>query len=343
MSSKRKKTILVAGASSGIGLSVAEQLSRQGYTVYAGARSFRTEEVNPREEGKPGAAGKPGGALKPGVALKPEGVGEPGGVGNTSGVKLIKIHLDVTDQSSVDDVVSYIMKNEGKIDVLINCAVYLVRGSVEDTTIEEFQGVIDTALIGTLRMCKAVIPIMRTQGDGMIINLSSVNGLMAIPFVSSYTAAKFAIEGLSETLSMEVKDFGIKVVLIEPGDHRNGSEKTRKSAKNANLKTSPYYSRFINAVNRVIKDEAEGSDPDELAKMICKIIENPRPKLRYKKIASFEHMAFFMKAILPDRVFEKLISDYYYEDKIMGIPRYIIDNPLAIFKKGGIKKDISGN
>ncbi len=288
------KVVLIAGASSGIGLSVAKQLSSKGYIVYAGARSYND--------------------------LVEEG-------------PLIRLHLDVTDQSSVDEAVSLITEREGRLDVLINCAVYLIRGSVEDSSIEEFQGVIDTALIGTLRMCKAVLQVMRLQNSGTIINFSSMNGLMAIPFVSSYTAAKFAIEGLSETLSMEVKDFGIRVVLIEPGDHRNGSGATRITAKNAGLDASVYRKRFVQAVGRVIKDEAEGSDPDSLAAMIVKIIENPRPKLRYKRIASFEHAAVWLRALLPGRAFEKFISEYYYEDTILKIPRRIIDNPLEIFKR----------
>ncbi|NTV91634.1 MAG: SDR family oxidoreductase [Clostridiales bacterium] len=297
-----KKVVLVAGASTGIGLSVAKKLAADGYIVYAGARSYKEPEVE------------------------------------TGYTRLTRLHLDVTDQASVDSVIAAIMSREGKLDVLVNCAVYLVRGSVEDTSIDEFSGVINTALIGTLRMCKAAVPIMRMQKSGTIINFSSMNGLMAIPFVSSYTAAKFAIEGLSETLSMEVKDFGIRVVLIEPGDHRNGSGATRINAKNAELESSVYSGKFKQTIGRVIKDEAEGSDPDRLAGMIGQIIENPKPKLRYKRIASFEHLAVWMRSVLPGRVFEKFISEYYYDDTIVKIPRRILDNPLEIFKAGSVRE-----
>jgi NAD(P)-dependent dehydrogenase (short-subunit alcohol dehydrogenase family) len=300
MSSDVHKVVIVAGASSGIGLSVAKKLSSNGYKVYAGARSYK-------------------------------GIGGDQGLSENGGP--VRMHLDVTHQASVDEAVSFIMEREGRIDALINCAVYLIRGSVEDTSVEEFQGVIDTALIGTLRMCKAVVPIMRDQHSGTIINFSSMNGLMAIPFVSSYTAAKFAIEGLSETLSMEVKDFGIKVVVIEPGDHRNGSGNTRINARNAESDASVYRKRFKQAVWRVIRDESEGSDPDTLADMIVKITGSPKPKLRYKRIASFEYVAVLLKRTLPGRVFEKFISDYYYEDTILGIPRKYLDNPGLLFKK----------
>jgi NAD(P)-dependent dehydrogenase (short-subunit alcohol dehydrogenase family) len=270
-----KKVVLVTGASSGLGLAVATHLAYKGYAVYAGARSFKNEEALSSTEGHN------------------------------------KIYLDVTKQESVDEVLKAIMKREGRIDILINCAAHLVLGSVEDTTIEEYRGVLETNFLGTLRMCQGVVPIMREQKDGRIINFSSINGLLATPFQSAYVSSKFAIEGMTECLSLELKDFGIKVTLIEPSDHRSGSKNYRPHAKNADLKSSAYYDRYVRVTNRFTHDEDNGSYPKDLAEVVYKITKKKNPNLRYTVGKPDQRLSAIIKRILPARVFEMIINGYY--------------------------------
>ncbi len=266
-----KKVVLVTGASSGLGLAVATYLSKMGYIVYAGARSFKNEDKSGQN----------------------------------------KIYLDVTDKNSVDEVLKTIMKREGKLDILVNCAAYLVLGSIEDTTIEEYRGVLETNFLGTLRMCQSVVPIMREQKEGRIINFSSINGLMATPFQSAYVASKFAIEGMTECLSLEVKDFGIKVTLIEPSDHRSGSKNYRPHAKNADIKSSAYYDKYIRVTNKFAHDEDNGSYPERLAETVYEITKKKNPNLRYTVGKFDQRLSTILKRILPARVFEKIILGYY--------------------------------
>jgi NAD(P)-dependent dehydrogenase (short-subunit alcohol dehydrogenase family) len=277
--SNDKKVVLVTGASSGLGLAVATHLSEMGYIVYAGARSFKNES-------------------KDAIAV-------------SSTERHNKIYLDVTNQHSIDEVLNTIKKKEGKLDILVNCAAHLVLGSVEDTTVEEYSGVLETNFLGTLRMCQSIVPIMRGQKEGRIINFSSINGLLATPFQSAYVSSKFAIEGMTECLSMEVKDFGIKVSLIEPSDHRSGSRKYRPHAKNADLKTSAYYERYIRVTNKIAHDEDTGSEPMELADVVYKVTKKKNPNLRYTVGKLDQRLSAILKRILPARVFESIVSGYY--------------------------------
>ncbi len=276
---KDKKVVLVTGASSGLGLAVATHLSDMGYTVYAGARSYKNEEEN------------------------------QSGFDKAKGQR--KVYLDVTDKTSVDNVLSKIIGEEGKLDILVNCAAYLVLGAVEDTTVEEYRGVLETNFLGMVRMCQSVVPIMREQKEGRIINFSSLNGLMGIPFQSAYVASKFAIEGMTECLRLEVKNFGIKVSLIEPSDHRSGSRNYRPHAKKADLKTSAYYDKYIRITNKIAHDEETGSHPMKLADVVYKITRKKNPNLRYS-IGKFDQkLAAVLKRILPAGIFEVIVNSYY--------------------------------
>jgi len=274
----KEKVIIVTGASSGLGFAVAKCLSEAGYTVYAGARSYKNETCNESEN-------------------------------------LRKVYLDVTDQSSIDSFIHNIISKEGKIDVLINCAAMLVLGSVEDTGIDEYERVLNTNLIGTIRMCKSVLPHMRVSHNGLIINFSSIMGLLAIPFQSAYSSSKFAIEGFTEALSMEAKPFGIKVTLIEPTDHKSGSQKYRPHALRSGDSDSAYRDVFLKVASKIEYDESHGSEPEILAGHIKNIIQSKNPKLRYK-IGKFDQkLSVFVKRILPGRLFESVISTYYNSGK----------------------------
>lgn len=271
---QNSKIILVTGASSGLGLAVATHLSALGHNVYAGARSY---------QGQPFKKNEP----------------------------LKKVYLDVTDQASVDGIVQQIIETEGRIDVLVNCAAIQVLGSVEDMTYDEFERVLLTNTGGVVRACKAVLPYMRNRNQGQIINFSSIMGLVAVPFQSAYTASKFAIEGFTETLRMETRNYGLKISMIEPTDHKSGSMKYRPHAKAADLVTSPYRDLFLKVVSRIEYDEAHGSEPEKLARLVGKIIQSRRPRLRYMSGKFDQKLSVFIKNRLPGRIFETIIYSYY--------------------------------
>jgi NAD(P)-dependent dehydrogenase (short-subunit alcohol dehydrogenase family) len=271
---KKNKVILVTGASSGLGLAVSEHLSAAGYIVYAGARSFKDMPYNKNDS-------------------------------------LKRVYFDVTDQDTIDTLVKSIVSYESKIDVLINCAAVIVLGSVEDTSIEEYEKVFRTNIVGTIRMCRAVLPHMRARRSGLIINFSSIMGLLAIPFQSAYSSSKFAIEGFTEALSLETRNFGINVTMVEPTDHKSGSQKYRLHAALADSDDSVYRDLFKKVVSKIEYDESHGSEPEKLARLVEKIIRCRKPKLRYKAGKFDQKLSTVLKRILPGRMFERIISSYY--------------------------------
>lgn len=273
MMKQSSKIVLVTGASSGLGLAVATHLEQLGHIVYAGARSFGSEEQE--------------------------------------GDTLKKVYLDVTDQATISAVVEKIIETEGRIDVLVNCAAIQILGSVEDTTYEDFEKVLLTNTGGVVRTCKAVLPYMRNRNEGQIINFSSIMGLVAVPFQSAYTASKFAIEGFTETLRMETRNYGIKVSMVEPTDHKSGSMKYRPHAPAADQLSSPYRDLFLKVTSRIEYDEAHGSEPEDLARLIGRIIRSKRPRLRYMSGKFDQKLSVLIKRIAPGRLFESIIYSYY--------------------------------
>lgn len=271
------KVVLVTGASSGLGLATAANLYEKGFTVYAGARSFKSESTE-QSQGNNGV--------------------------------LHKVYLDVTDEQSIENLVRDIIGREGRIDVLVNCAAILVLGSVEEIAMEEFQKVLDTNLYGTIRMCRAVLPYMRERKKGLIINFSSGAGLVGLPFQSAYSSSKFAIEGFSEVLRWEVKNFGIDVVAVEPGDSKSGSKDYRLHSINAGSEKSPYLANFKTVTEKFASDEAKGAEPIMVANKVCKIITKSKPHIRYNVFRSVEKM-LVLKMVLPSKVVEWIFFGYY--------------------------------
>ena len=182
--------------------------------------------------------------------------------------------------------------------------------AAEETDPEEFRRVIDTNYLGMVRVNREVLPLMRAHGGGKIVLFSSINGLMGIPFQSAYTASKHAIEGYAECLSMEVKPFGIQVMLVEPGDHRSGSDKYRPHAA-AMSGNSPYAAAYESAVRQIHHDESNGSDPDILGRKIAKMLDRKRIPFRRRIASADQHLAVYVHRFLGAWINSAILRKYY--------------------------------
>ena len=226
---------------------------------------------------------------------------------------LYRLKLDVTDEESVRRFCEKAAEI-GKPDALVQCAGMLVLGSCEETATEEFRRVIDTNYLGMVRVNRAVLPLMRAQGGGKIVLFSSINGLMGIPFQSAYTASKHAIEGYAECLQMEVKPFGIQVMLVEPGDHRSGSDKYRPHAA-AMTERSPYAAEYESSVGVIAHDEHNGSDPDVLGRKIARILDRKKIPFRRRIASPDQHLAVYIHRFLPASLNASILRSYYIRKK----------------------------
>ena len=271
-----KKVILLTGASSGIGYQTAEILAKEGHIVYGAAR--RTEKMEDLKQ---------------------------------FGVK--SIYLDVTDENSIKNVVDTIIGNEGRIDVLINNAGYGSFGAVENVDISEAKMQFEVNLFGLARLVQLVLPYMRKQKSGRIINVSSMGGRLTTYFGAWYHATKYALEAFSDALRMEVSDFGIDVSLIEPGGIKTdwgiiAADKLENSAKGG------AYEKEAVKTAKGMKKQYSGnllSNPIVITKAISKAVNSNRPKARYL-IGFMAKPLVFLHTILPARVFDKIMK------KLMG-------------------------
>jgi NAD(P)-dependent dehydrogenase (short-subunit alcohol dehydrogenase family) len=220
------------------------------------------------------------------------------------------IRMDIDDDASVEDGVNLILRQSGRLDVLVNNAGFGIAGAIEDNTIEEAKAQLETNFFGTFRVCRAVLPTMRAQGSGYIVNVSSMAGLIGIAFQGLYSASKFAVEGMSEALSQEVKPFGIHVVLVEPGDLNTNFTACRQ--KTARCQENPAYEQeFRRALAVMEHDEQQGGSPDKVARLIEHIIRTPSPRLRYSVGPLAEKAAVLLKKVVPSRLFERGLMAYY--------------------------------
>jgi len=222
-----------------------------------------------------------------------------------------QLEMDLIDLDSIKGAVSTVLKKEGRIDVLINNAGMHSGGPIETMPIKLIKLQMDTNFMGMIHLIREVLPVMRQQGGGTIINFSSIGGLMGLPFQAFYSAGKFAIEGFSEALRMEVKQFKIKVVLINPGDFHTNNSANRRNFLAPTDNADPYHEQFIKSLAAIEKDETNGWKPEVLARKIVRIVECKNPRHRYI-IASFEQkLAVALKYILPGKWFRKILEDHY--------------------------------
>lgn len=218
--------------------------------------------------------------------------------------------MDVTDDDSVERGVAGVLRQHGRIDCVVNSAGYGLGGSIEDTSIEEARLQLDVNLLGVMRVCRAVLPSMRRQRSGVIINISSLGGLFGLPFQGLYSASKFALEGLSESLRLETRTFGIRVVLVEPGDVQTAITSNRVLARAA-LEGSPYRDTFQRVLGIVGKDEAHGVSPSEVAAVVARIAGSRRPRLRYTVGHPSQRLMALLKRTLPWSMCERLLQSHY--------------------------------
>jgi NAD(P)-dependent dehydrogenase (short-subunit alcohol dehydrogenase family) len=218
--------------------------------------------------------------------------------------------LDVTRDESVEAFVRDIIEKEGRLDAVINNAGVALAGAVEGTTPEEALRQFETNFFGALRVIRAALPQMRLQRSGRIINIGSIGGLLAIPYQGFYSASKFALEGLTEALRLEVRQFGIHATVIEPGDHRTALTKNRTVTAESKP-DSPYHERFQRAVGKMAADEQNGPDPAGVARVVLKVLESRDPRLRYTTGPAIQRAAVLLKRIAPYWLIERVMDLYY--------------------------------
>src|SRR5271156_4782727 len=263
MDKENKRVVLVTGASSGIGLACATHLAGRGYRVYGTSRRAST-----------GHAGS-----------------------------VVMLTADVTDDRSVEQAVAAVLEREGRLDIVVNNAGMGIAGPVENTSIEQATRQFEVNFFGAFRVCRAVLPAMRSQRSGYIVNIGSIGGLVAIPYQAMYSASKFALEGLSESLRMEVRPFGIRVVIIEPGDHKTALTENRRVTVVAGT-TDPYGPSFEAALARTAHDEQSGPGPEQIARLLYRIVNQRNPRLRYTIGPASQRAAVWLKRLLPSIVLE---------------------------------------
>lgn len=228
-----------------------------------------------------GASGGFGSVL--GKLLTDEGMTVYGTSRNPSGLKNMHpfpmLAMETTDSASVENCVNEVLEREGRIDVLINCVNEMIIGSVEEQTVEEVQHLYDTNVFGALRVCKQVLPAMRRQGSGTIVNMSSLGGILAVPYMSAYTSAKFALEAMTEALYHEVKRDGIDVVIMQPVAMHMDRPATGSHLQTVANATEDSPTQQM--VTRMAKDTAASKlTPDAVAKKVFKVITSRKKPLR---------------------------------------------------------------
>ncbi|MCF0173321.1 MAG: SDR family oxidoreductase [Bacteroidales bacterium] len=220
------------------------------------------------------------------------------------------IRAEATDEAEVKAAVDSVVEAEGRIDVFINNAGMGVGGPLEFTSIESAQRQMDVNFMGMVRFLHYVVPVMRRQGGGRIICLSSIGGLMGLPFQGLYSASKYAVEGYCEALRLETGGFGIKTVVIEPGDFATAFTSQRKRVSDP--EAYEVYKSYADSLARIEKDETGGLGPEYLAAKISRIVGCRNPRYRYVIATFSQRLSVVLKAILPAPWFARILSSYYH-------------------------------
>jgi NADP-dependent 3-hydroxy acid dehydrogenase YdfG len=269
------KSVLITGCSSGIGHATAELLAREGWTVYATARRPETLEVLER-----------------------------------AGCRTLA--LDVTDEASMSAAVDAVVQAEGAVGVLVNNAGYSQSGAVESVALEQVRRQFETNVFGLIRMCQLVLPGMRAQGWGRIVNLSSMGGRLTFPGGGMYHATKYSVEAISDALRFEVRGFGVKVILIEPGLIVTNFGEVAAGSVQAGADRDGAYAAFNRHVAEITAGAYKGpmaklgGGPEVVAATIAKALAARRPKARYAVTPS-AHLLIGLRRVTPDRVWDLMM------------------------------------
>lgn len=223
------------------------------------------------------------------------------------GVTYIK--ADVRDDNDINVAVNTVIQKEGRIDVFINNAGMGIGGPLEFTSIEDAQHQMDVNFMGMVRCLNHVVPVMRSQRHGHIICISSIGGLMGLPYQGMYSASKFAIEGYCESLRLELRQFNINVTVINPGDFSTGFTAQRDKVYSTEALTA--YPGYAKSMESIEHDENTGLKPDRLAHRISKIVRKKHPANRYIIATLVQKASVLLKAILPAKWFDKILGSYY--------------------------------
>jgi NAD(P)-dependent dehydrogenase (short-subunit alcohol dehydrogenase family) len=258
-----QKVAVVTGVSSGIGEATAQAIAAEGYRVFGTVRSPS--------------------------ATVPQGVE--------------RSVLDVRDEASIAAAVSSILKNAGRIDVLVNNAGATILGAIEETDTEQAKDLFDVNFFGVVRVTRAVLPTMRAQRSGRILSVSSIVGFLPAPFMGFYAASKHALEGYSETLDHEVRSFGVRSILIEPGYMRTKIDKNAVQSKTTIGDYATVRERAVASINANIE---QGGDPSIVAHTVIEALRAPRPKLRYQVGKNAGTLAV-LRSYLPGGMFDRAL------------------------------------
>ena len=224
--------------------------------------------------------------------------------------KIHYVYMDLDERDSISNAINHVVEEQGRIDVVINNAGMGIGGSLELATDEEIETQMNTNFRGCVSVCQKVLPVLRRQGSGQIINLSSIGGVMGLPYQGYYSASKFAIEGFTEALAAEVRGFGIKVSMVEPGDFATNFTARRKISE-ATLKNAAYGDSFARSLSLIEKEENGGLRPEKLAKTIEKIIRSRHPRLRYVVANLEQKLSVLLKRIIPGNWMVSILRSYY--------------------------------
>ncbi len=264
------KVVLITGASSGIGKSIGVFLSKKGYKVYGTARN-------------------------------------PKNYPNHKEFPLLA--LDVTDQTSIRLCVSELRELEGRVDVLVNNAGMGITGALEETPLNEIDRVMDTNFKGPMRVINAVVPSMRFNKSGLIINITSVAGYMGLPYRGVYSATKSAFEMITEAYRMELKAFGIQMCALAPGDFETNIAAGRFHTKVD--EKSPYHPQYRDVLKQMDDHVKGGKDPVAVARKVEKIINTENPKVHYVVGSPLQKFSLILKKILPSKTYELMLMNHY--------------------------------
>ena len=261
------RVVMVTGASGGIGKACAEYLGKRGFRVYGTSR---------------GAA---------------EGITDAG--------SFSMVRMDVTAPASVAGAVGLVAGREGRIDAVVNNAGYHAVGPLECVPVEEIEKSWRTNCLGAILVARNVLPLMRAQGSGRIVNLSSVGGVLGLAFQGAYSGSKFALEGMTESLRAELRPFGIQVCLIEPGDIRHQDCHSEADVP------SEYRDAFARVMKVAWSDEEKGYPPERIGPLVERILSVRSPRTRYVFGQPFQSAVPVLKRLLPNRVAEWALRLYY--------------------------------